>query len=88
MKEREMERLLEAEKIEEESRMLNKALIARQKEEAKKLKEKKDRQLKMREEFRKANDEAEHYKNIRNEEQRIADLRVGFIKICIQLFNI
>lgn len=76
IREREMERLLEAERIEEESRMINKALIALQKEEAEKLKEKKDRQLKMREDFKKANEEAEHYRNIRNEEQRIADMRV------------
>lgn len=77
MKEREMDRLLEAERIEEESRMLNKALIALQKEEEEKLKEKKDRQLKMREAFKKANAEAEQYRNLRNEEQRISDLRVG-----------
>lgn len=76
MKEREMGRLLEAERIEEESKMLNKALIAIQREEAEKLQEKKNLQLKMREDFKKANDEAEHYANLRNEEQRIADMRV------------
>lgn len=79
IKEREIERLLEAERVEEESKMLNKALIALQKEEEEKLKEKKQRQLKMREEFRLANAESEHFKNLRNEEQRIADLRVRSI---------
>lgn len=70
-----MDRLLEAERIEEESRMINKALIALQKEEEAKLKEKRNRQLQMREDFKKANEEAEHYRNLRNEEQRIADMR-------------
>lgn len=77
MKQNEIEELLEAERIEEESRMINKALIALQKEEEQKLKEKKELQLKMREEFRKANEEAEHYRNLKAEEQRIADLRVS-----------
>lgn len=81
IQEREMDRLIEAELIEEESRMLNKALIALQKEEEEKLKEKKHLQLKMREEFRRANAEAEHYKNLRNEEQRVSDMRVGKSKL-------
>lgn len=76
IKENELERLIEAEKIEEESRMLNKALIELQKEEDRKLKEKQRLQEQMREEFRKTNLEAEKYRLIKVEEQRIADLRV------------
>lgn len=76
IKENELERLIEAEKIEEESRMLNKALIELQIEENLKKEEKQRLQEQMREEFRKTNLEAERYKLIKAEEQRIADLRV------------
>ncbi|XP_066262310.1 cilia- and flagella-associated protein 45-like [Euwallacea similis] len=76
IKENELDRLLEGERIEEESRMLNKALIELQKQEEANLKEKLEIQQKMREEFKKFNAEAERYKNIRAEEERIADLRV------------
>lgn len=74
--EREMTRLLAAEKIEEESKMLNKALVALQKEEEEKLMKKRERQLKMQEEFRNANAEAEYYKSLKNQEQKILDLRI------------
>nr|XP_023016550.1 cilia- and flagella-associated protein 45-like [Leptinotarsa decemlineata] len=76
IKENEIGQLLEAEKIEEESRMLNKALIALQKDEEEKMQKKKETQMKMREEFRRANDEAKHYKTLREEEQRISDMRI------------
>ncbi|XP_066142383.1 cilia- and flagella-associated protein 45-like [Euwallacea fornicatus] len=76
VKENELDRLLDGERIEEESRMLNKALIELQKQEMACLKEKREIQQKMREEFKKSNAEAERYKNIRAEEERIADLRV------------
>ncbi|KAH1007192.1 cilia- and flagella-associated protein 45 [Dendroctonus ponderosae] len=76
IKENELDRLLEAERIEEESRMLNKALIELQKDEEARLKAKREMQEKMREEFKKANTEAERYRNLKSEEQRIADLRV------------
>lgn len=76
IKENELDRLLEAERIEEESRMLNKALIELQKEEEDRVKEKRETQDKMRDEFKKANMEAERYKNLKAEEQRIVDLRV------------
>lgn len=76
IKENELDRLLEAERIEEESRMLNKALIELQKEEEDKVKAKREVQDKMRDEFKKANMEAERYKSLKAEEQRIVDLRV------------
>ncbi|KAJ8974467.1 hypothetical protein NQ317_005989 [Molorchus minor] len=76
IKENELERLLEAERVEEESRMLNKALIELQREEERKQREKAEMQLKMREDFKKANAEAAKYKNIKLEEQRISDLRI------------
>lgn len=71
-----MERLLEAEKIEEESKMLNKALIQMQKEEEQKQLAKKELQTQMREAFKKANIESENFKLLKQEEQRIADMRV------------
>ncbi|XP_060536757.1 cilia- and flagella-associated protein 45-like isoform X2 [Cylas formicarius] len=76
MKENELERMLEAERIEEESRMLNKALIELQKDDEEKLRVKREEQLRTREELRRTNEEAEKYRNLKAEEQRIADLRV------------
>ncbi|XP_050294792.1 cilia- and flagella-associated protein 45-like isoform X2 [Anthonomus grandis grandis] len=76
IKENELDRLLEAERIEEESKMLNKALIELQKDEEKRQKAKIEMQIKMREEFKKANEEACRYRRLKAEEQRIADLRV------------
>lgn len=76
IKENELERMMEAERIEEESKMLNKALIQVQKEEQQKELAKKELQAQMREEFKKANIEVENYKLLKQEEQRIADMRV------------
>lgn len=76
IKERELQRLMEAERTEEESRMINKALIAMQKEEEQKLQERHERQMQMRKELREANEDIEHYKLIQKEEERIADMRV------------
>ncbi|KAJ8936537.1 hypothetical protein NQ314_012277 [Rhamnusium bicolor] len=86
IKENEMEQLMAAEKVEEESRMLNKALIELQKEEEQKDRAKKELQHKMRAEFKQANAEAQHYRNVKEEEQRIADLRVRLNNIfCVQI---
>ncbi|KAJ8924075.1 hypothetical protein NQ315_006856 [Exocentrus adspersus] len=76
MKENELLRLMEMEKIEEESKLLNKALIQMQKEEQQKQQAKKETQAKMREEFKKANVEVENYKLLKLEEQRIAEMRI------------
>lgn len=73
-----MEKLLEAEKIEEESRLLNRALIAMRKEEEEKVKEHKEHQKMVREELHQANLDLERYKLVQKEEQRIADLRVSW----------
>lgn len=81
IKENELDRLLEAERIEEESRMLNKALIELQKDEEARLKAKREMQERMREEFKNANTEAERYRNLKSEEQRIAELRVHFFEL-------
>ncbi|XP_018567077.1 cilia- and flagella-associated protein 45 [Anoplophora glabripennis] len=75
IKENELNRLMEAEIIEEESKMLNKALIQMQKEEQQKELAKKELQAQMREEFKKANIDVENYKLLKQEEQRIADMR-------------
>ncbi|VEN62981.1 unnamed protein product [Callosobruchus maculatus] len=76
IKENEIGRLLEAERIEEESKMLNRALIALQKEEEEKMKRRYEEQQKMREEFAKADAEAQHYKKLREEENKIAAMRI------------
>lgn len=76
IKENETERLLQAQRIEEESKMQNKALLVMQREEADKVKALKLKQNKAREEFMKAKEEAERLKNLQEEEQRIADLRI------------
>ncbi|XP_056633324.1 cilia- and flagella-associated protein 45-like [Diorhabda sublineata] len=81
VQENEMNQLLEAEKIEEESRMINRALIAWQKEEELKAVEKKNVQSRLKKELDRANEEAEYYKALRGEEDRIADMRImEFIK--------
>ncbi|KAJ3648364.1 hypothetical protein Zmor_020174 [Zophobas morio] len=76
MRMNEIERMIEAERIEEESRMINKAFLAIQQEEERKLKEKKEQQKQIRNEMKKANDDLERYKLVKQEEQRIADLRI------------
>jgi hypothetical protein len=76
MRMNEIERMIEAERIEEESRMINKAFLAIQQEEEQKLKEKKELQQKIRDELKKANTDLERYKLVQKEEQRIADLRI------------
>ncbi|CAG9830752.1 unnamed protein product [Diabrotica balteata] len=77
VRENEMNQLIQAEKIEEESRMINKALIAWQKEEEKKMLEKHEIQLQIREDFRRANEQSEYYKALREEEDRISDMRIS-----------
>lgn len=76
IKENEMLRLIEAERKEEESRNINRALIAMQRDEEAKLKKKREDQLKTQLELKKANDDLEHYKIVQKQEQRVADLRV------------
>ncbi|KAL3287330.1 hypothetical protein HHI36_001805 [Cryptolaemus montrouzieri] len=76
IKDNEVEKLLEAEKVEEESRMLNRALIAMRKEEEQKIIENKKRQKNLRDELRQANLDLERYKLVQKEEQRIADARI------------
>lgn len=76
MQENEIMRLLEAEMIEEESKQLNKINIQIQREEAALLDKRQQQKHQMREDLRKVNEEMEHYKQVRAEEERIADLRV------------
>lgn len=76
IKERELQRLLEAERKEEESKMINRALIAVQKDEEEKRRKKEEENLKLREELHKANMELERYRMLQKEEERIANMRV------------
>lgn len=76
IKERELQRLLEAERKEEESKMINRALIAVQKDEEEKRRKKDEENLKMREELHKSNMELERYRMLQKEEERIANMRV------------
>ncbi|XP_026477137.1 cilia- and flagella-associated protein 45 [Ctenocephalides felis] len=77
LKELELERMLEAERLEEEGRANNRLMIAMQKEDIEKLEEKRRKQQQTRDDLKKANDELEHYRMIEVEEQRIADLKLA-----------
>ncbi|XP_023952374.2 cilia- and flagella-associated protein 45-like [Bicyclus anynana] len=74
-------KIMEAERIEEESIRVNQANIAMQVDEAQKLKEKQNRQAKLKEMLDQGNAELLYYKQLQNEEERIMDLRTSnFIK--------
>ncbi|XP_034825966.1 cilia- and flagella-associated protein 45-like [Maniola hyperantus] len=74
-------KIMEAERIEEESIRVNQANIAVQIDEAHKLKEKHGRQAKLKEMLDQGNAELLYYKQIQNEEERIMDLRISnFLK--------
>ncbi|KAF9807006.1 hypothetical protein SFRURICE_011150 [Spodoptera frugiperda] len=74
-------KIMEAERIEEESIRVNQANIAMQIDEAQKLKEKQQRQNKLKEMLDQGNAELLYYKQLQNEEERIMDLRIAnFLK--------
>ncbi|XP_059055995.1 cilia- and flagella-associated protein 45 [Achroia grisella] len=74
-------KIMEAERIEEESIRVNQANIAMQIDEAQKLKEKHGRQTKLKEILDQGNAELLYYKQLQNEEERIMDLRIeNFLK--------
>lgn len=74
-------KIMEAERIEEESIRVNQANIAMQIDEAQKLKEKQIRQHKLKEMLDQGNSELLYYKQLQNEEERIMDLRIAnFLK--------
>lgn len=72
----EIGRMIHAERIEEESKMLNKAYLVMQKEEEKKLEERLKQKQEIRDNLRKANAELERHKLLQKEEERITDLRI------------
>ncbi|KAI4466642.1 nasopharyngeal epithelium specific protein 1 [Holotrichia oblita] len=76
IKENNLQKLMEAERIEEESRMINKANLQMQKEDEERARKKKEEQRRMQEDMKLANENVKRYKRIRQEEERIADLRV------------
>ncbi|CAD0205274.1 unnamed protein product [Chrysodeixis includens] len=74
-------KIMEAERIEEESIRVNQANIAMQIDEAQKLKEKHHRQHKLKEMLDQGNAELLYYKQLQNEEERIMDMRIAnFLK--------
>ncbi|KAI8433133.1 hypothetical protein MSG28_013980 [Choristoneura fumiferana] len=74
-------KIMEAERIEEESIRVNQSNIAMQIDEAQKLKEKHGRQLKLKETLDQGNAELLYFKQLQNEEERINDLRIAnFLK--------
>lgn len=77
IKENEIQRLFEAEKIEEECKMINKANLVMQREEAARIEKVHEQKQKMREELNKANEEMDYYRRVQAEEDRIADMRVN-----------
>lgn len=76
IRENEVLRLMEAERKEEESRNINRALIAMQRDDDEKIRQRKLEQKRTRDELNRANAEIEQYKIVQKEEQRIAELRV------------
>ncbi|KAG6451656.1 cilia- and flagella-associated protein 45 [Manduca sexta] len=81
IKAHETAKIMEAERIEEESIRVNQANIAMQIDEAQKLKEKHERQAKLKEMLDQGNAELLFYKQLQNEEERIMDVRItNFIK--------
>ncbi|CAG9571124.1 unnamed protein product [Danaus chrysippus] len=75
-------KIMEAERIEEESIRVNQSNIAMQIDEARKLKEKHGRQAKLKEILDQGNAELLYYKQLQNEEERIMDLRIAnFLKL-------
>ncbi|VVC93459.1 unnamed protein product [Leptidea sinapis] len=77
IKAHETAKIMEAERIEEESIRVNQANIAMQIDEAQKLKEKHGRCAKLKEILDQGNAELLYYKQMQNEEDRIMDLRVA-----------
>ncbi|CAG9793102.1 unnamed protein product [Diatraea saccharalis] len=81
IKAHETAKIMEAERIEEESIRVNQANIAMQIDEAQKLKEKHARQAKLKEILDQGNAELLYYKQLQMEEERIMDLRIAnFLK--------
>ncbi|KAK5641337.1 hypothetical protein RI129_009884 [Pyrocoelia pectoralis] len=76
IRENEVQRMIGMENKAEESRRINKATIAMQREAAENLRQKKLQQLNVRQELRLANDNIAQFKILQKEEERIATLRV------------
>lgn len=76
LKERELLRLKEVERIEEESAILQQSLHALKAEEKEKERQRKERMAKTRVELQKANELSEYFKKLEFEEQRVAELKV------------
>nr|CAD7402955.1 unnamed protein product [Timema poppensis] len=76
IKEGEIQKIIEAERIEEECRMINEAQMAMQLDDLKNQKKRVEEQQKMREELRKVNEQLLYFQDLEREEERIADLRV------------
>ncbi|CAG4983199.1 unnamed protein product [Parnassius apollo] len=74
-------KIMEAERIEEESIRVNQANIAMRIDETQKLKEKQERQAKLKEMLVQGNAELLYYKQLQNEEERIMNRRIAnFLK--------
>ncbi|XP_065171625.1 cilia- and flagella-associated protein 45-like [Atheta coriaria] len=76
LKVNEIHALIDREKREEEARTSNKLLIAFQKAQLEEIQEKKKKQEQTREDLRKANESATKFKQMKEEEERMIDLRL------------
>ena len=83
IKENTIQKLLEAEQIEEEGRRIRNAVVAMQREDLEKMKQKHEDKLKVQEELRKINDNLTRCKLIQQEEEKIADMRVSLSSLVI-----
>ncbi|CAG9861557.1 unnamed protein product [Phyllotreta striolata] len=77
VREKEMLELFEAEKAEEECRLLNKVLVAQQKEEEQKAHDGAIYKRKLRDEFLKTTEEAEYFRTVREQEEKLREMRMN-----------
>lgn len=89
--ENEEQRILEFERKQEESRLINLKNIAWQQDEIEKLRNKEAENAKVRQELAEGNEQLKHFKAMEQEEIKIIDLRLRIIwntlKHCLQLFT-
>lgn len=76
--ENEEQRILEFERKQEESRLINLSNIAWQQDEIEKLRDKEAENAKVRQELAEGNEQLKHFKAMEQEENRVIDLRCVF----------
>lgn len=86
LKEIEVNKLVEAEKREEECKIMNKLIASLHKQEEEEEQNRREKQIKMRDAYTKSFNENLHHKRVQEEELRISDMRVSHWWDNIELF--